>query len=175
MKVLAFGASSSKTSINKMLATYTAGLIQGATVEVLDLNDYELPLFSEDKEAEIGCPPLAMDFFNKIGSNDIIVISFAEHNGHYSVAYKNIFDWCSRIDKKLYQGKLVIFLSTSPGPNGAKNVLSSAEQSSSFFGANVKACVSVPNFYDNFDIKSGCINNKAIKNELINATSNVVL
>ena len=49
MKVLAFAASNSKKSINKQLVTYAAGLIDDAQVETLDLNDYELPLFSEDK------------------------------------------------------------------------------------------------------------------------------
>ena len=40
MKVLAFGASSSKTSINKTFASYAAHLIANAQVEVLDLNDF---------------------------------------------------------------------------------------------------------------------------------------
>ncbi|AGS39461.1 NADPH-dependent FMN reductase [Cycloclasticus zancles] len=175
MKVLAFGASSSKNSINKQLATYTASLFDKATIEVLDLNDYELPLFSEDKEAEIGKPTLARDFFEKIGSCDILIISFAEHNGSYTAAYKNLFDWCSRIDMKVYQGKPAIFLSTSPGPGGASSVLSLAQESSSFFDVNIKASVSVPSFYDNFDMESFCINNMEIKKQLINAVSSVVL
>lgn len=54
MKVIAFAASSSKESINKQLVTYAANLIENAEVEVLDLNDYELPLFSVDKEKRIG-------------------------------------------------------------------------------------------------------------------------
>ena len=48
MKIIAFGASSSFNSINKALATYTANLVEGAEVEVLDLNDFSVPLFSED-------------------------------------------------------------------------------------------------------------------------------
>ncbi len=56
MKILALAASSSSTSINKQLATYAAGLVTGAEVEVLDINDYEMPIFSEDKEKELGQP-----------------------------------------------------------------------------------------------------------------------
>ncbi len=48
-KVIAFGASNSSRSINKKLVTYTSGLLDGADVEILDLNDYELPLFSVDQ------------------------------------------------------------------------------------------------------------------------------
>jgi NAD(P)H-dependent FMN reductase len=52
MKKISLLASSSKDSINKQLATY-AGQFKNA-VEVLDLNDYEMPIFSTDKEAATG-------------------------------------------------------------------------------------------------------------------------
>jgi len=54
MKIIAFGASSSRQSINKQLATYAASLVAAAEVEVLDLNDFEMPIFSQDKETELG-------------------------------------------------------------------------------------------------------------------------
>ena len=44
-KIIAFAGSNSKASINKQLATYVAGQIQGTEAKVLDLNDYELPLY----------------------------------------------------------------------------------------------------------------------------------
>ena len=44
-KIIAFAGSSSKTSINKQLVTYAANLFENASVEVLDLNDYEMPYF----------------------------------------------------------------------------------------------------------------------------------
>ena len=154
MKVLAFGASSSKTSINKSFATYAANLIPNAEVEVLDLNDYELPLFSTDKEAEIGQPELAQQFFAKIGNADAIVVSFAEHNGSYTAAYKNLFDWTSRIDMKVFQNKPMLLLATSPGPGGASSVLAAAKGSAPFFAADVKGDFSLPSFYDNFDLEA---------------------
>ena len=66
MKLLAFAGSSSKHSINKKLATYAAGLFENADVEIIDLNDYELPLFSVDREKLIGQPPIARTFLDKI-------------------------------------------------------------------------------------------------------------
>jgi hypothetical protein len=53
MKILAFGASSSKTPLIK-LATYAASLFENGEVEILDLNEYQMPLFSVDIEEEIG-------------------------------------------------------------------------------------------------------------------------
>ncbi|OUR75403.1 NADPH-dependent FMN reductase [Alphaproteobacteria bacterium 46_93_T64] len=170
MKILAFAASSSKQSINKQLVTHAVDVLQDlkGTVqsEVLDINDYEMPLFSLDREAEFGQPDLATKFFRKIGDADAIIISFAEHNGSYTAAYKNLFDWVSRIDQKVYQGKETILLSTSPGAGGAQSVLKSAEISAPFFGANVKASLSVPNFFDNFDIATGRLKNSTIEKSL---------
>ena len=54
MRIVAFGASTSSTSINKALATYAAQQVEGAEVQVLDINNYDVPMFSEDKEKENG-------------------------------------------------------------------------------------------------------------------------
>lgn len=93
MKIIAFGASTSSTSINKALATFTANLVDGAQVQVLNINDYSVPMFSEDLEKEIGQAEGAQAFLRDLAQADAFVISFAEHNGHYPAAYKNLFDW----------------------------------------------------------------------------------
>ncbi len=173
MKVLAFAASSSSKSINKKLVSYAASLVDGAEVEVLDLNDYEMPLFSQDREQELGQPQLAQDFFAKIGNADAVMISFAEHNGSYSAAYKNLFDWCSRINSKVYQGKPMVLLSTSPGPGGAGSVLAAATNSMQFFDGDVKATLSVPSFNDNFDIENGALSNLDLDAKLREAVASL--
>lgn len=169
MKILTFGASNTKSSINKALARFTATLVPGAEVEVLDLSDYDLPIFSEDLEKEIGQHPTAKAFFDKIGAADGVIVSFAEHNGSYTAAYKNLFDWASRIDQKVFQDKPTVYLSTSPGPGGAASVLASAKGSAPFFGVDLKAAVSVPSFYDVFDAKTGRIDEPNILEDLIAA------
>ena len=129
MKLLAFAASNSKKSINKRLVTYAASLLEGADVEVLDLNDYEMPLFSVDKEEELGHPALAKAFLAKIAASDALIISFAEHNGSYSVAYKNLF------------------------------------------AGDVKATLSIPSFFDNFDLEQNTLKNEDLKQKLIQAVA----
>lgn len=173
MKLLAFAASSSKTSINKQLVVYASALLDGAEVEVLDLNDYELPLYSVDKEQELGHPQLAQVFMAKIAANDAIIISFAEHNGSYSAAYKNLFDWCSRINPKVFQDKPLVLLSTSPGPRGAASVLATAVNSAPYFEGHVKASLSVPSFYENFDIELGALKNQDLNLQLIDAINSL--
>jgi chromate reductase len=171
MKILAFAASSSSTSINKQLVTYAAGLVNNAEVEILDINDYEMPLFSEDKEKELGQPEAAKIFFNKIGAADALLISFAEHNGSYTAAYKNLYDWTSRIDPKVYQGKPMVLLSTSPGAGGAGSVLATAKTSAPFFGGDVKADLSLANFYDIFATDEGRLTNAEAQAQLEAALS----
>ncbi|MCJ8318269.1 MAG: NAD(P)H-dependent oxidoreductase [Colwellia sp.] len=166
MKVLTFAASSSSKSINKQLANYAASLIDGADIETLDINDYEMPLFSEDKERELGQPEQAKQFFAKLGQADAIIISFAEHNGSYTAAYKNLFDWTSRIDQKLFQNKPMVLLATSPGPGGASSVLAAAKGSAPYFAGNVKASLSIPSFYDNFDSEQQVLRNEELISQL---------
>jgi NAD(P)H-dependent FMN reductase len=169
MKVIAFGASTSSTSINKALATYAASLIEGADVEVLDLTQFDVPLFSEDKEKEIGQAEGAKAFLDAIATADALVISYAEHNGHHPAAYKNLFDWATRIDREVFKGIPAVYLATSPGPGGAANVLAAATNSAPYFGGNVKASISVPSFYDNFDLESGQLTNAELVDKVQSA------
>jgi chromate reductase len=174
VRIIAFAASSSRKSINKMLVTYAAGLIDQAEVEVLDLNDYELPLFSEDKEQELGRPELATAFLAKIASADALLISFAEHNGTYSAAYKNLFDWCSRV-KKVFQGKPMVLLSTSPGARGGASVLEQAVKSAPYFEGEVKGSLAVASFYEHFDVEQQQLTNDALKADLVLALNKLTL
>jgi len=174
MKLLAFAASSSSKSINKQLATYAASQVKhsdGVEVEILDINDYEMPLFSQDKEAVLGQPQQAKGFFEKLGQADAIIISFAEHNGSYTAAYKNLFDWTSRIDQKLFQNKPMILLSTSPGPGGAGSVLAAATGSAPYFAGDVKASLSIPSFFDNFDSEKQILTNPELVDKLQSAVA----
>lgn len=171
MKVIAFGASTSSTSINKALATYAANLIEGAEVKVLDINDYQVPMFSEDTEKEIGQAEGAKAFLSDLAEADAFVISFAEHNGHHPAAFKNLFDWTTRIERSVYGDKPAVYLATSPGPGGAQSVLGAATGSAPYFGGNVKASVSVPSFYDNFDFETGSISNEDIATQIKDAVA----
>jgi NAD(P)H-dependent FMN reductase len=172
MKITAFGGSPSKNSINKKLATYAASLFENAEVEVLDLNDFQMPLFSVDIEKEIGQHPLAKVFLEKMASADILVVSLAENNGNYSVAFKNVFDWCSRIGAKVFQDKPMLLMATSPGGRGGASVLEIAKSAFPRYGATIKDTFSLPSFNDNFDVEKGKISNLELDNQLKEMVNN---
>lgn len=166
MKILAFGGSSSKHSINKQLAAYAASLFEGGEVDLIDLNDYELPLFNVDREKLIGHPPAARTFLDKIEWADILVISVAEHNAGLTSAFKNIYDWASRQKKVVFNDTPLLLLSASPGKMGGKNALEAAKISLKWYGGNIKATFSLPLFNENFDTEAGKISNKELDDTL---------
>ncbi|RKS98616.1 NADPH-dependent FMN reductase [Flavobacterium sp. 123] len=172
MKIIAFGASPSKNSINKKLATYAASLFENAEVEVLDLNDFQMPIFSVDIEVTIGQHPLAKAFLDKIAGADILVVSMAENNANYSAAFKNVFDWCSRIGAKVFQDKPMLLMATSPGARGGASVLEIAKNAFPRYGAIVKATFSLPSFNDNFDVEKGRISNPDLDKQLKDSIQN---
>jgi NAD(P)H-dependent FMN reductase len=160
MKVVAFGGSNSAASINKKLATYTTSFFKEHSIEILDLNEYEMPLFSVDKLAKNGLPQLALDFAKKIDESDLLIISLAENNGAYTVAFKNIFDWISVIQgrKAFWGNKHTFIMATSPGSRGGASVLNLAKTTLPFYGANVIDTFSLPSFYENFNDEKGIVN-----------------
>jgi chromate reductase len=153
--IIAFGASSSRQSINKKLAKYTADQIKNTSLDLLDLNDYEMPIYSIDKENETGIPQLALDFKGKIRQADGIIISFAEHNGAYSAAFKNIYDWVSRIEADVWLKKPMFIMATSPGGRGGQGVLEMAYARFSRANENLIESFSLPFFDKNFDENEG--------------------
>ena len=159
-KIIAFAGSNSKHSINKQLATYTASLLHDVEVDVLDLNDFELPLYSIDLENENGIPENAVKFLDQIKSADGIVLSLAEHNGAYSSVFKNLFDWMSRIDGKLWSNIPMLLMATSPGGRGGASVLEIARGRFPYMGGNIVADFSLPSFLTNFS--EGNIINKEL-------------
>lgn len=166
MRILAFSASNSFSSINRRLVEYAASLADGAEVEMLDIHDYEMPLYRADREEADGIPQLAHDFLARVGAVDAIIISFAEHNGIYTAAFKNLFDWCSRVGREVWQGKRMLLLATSPGGRGGQGVLEFAAGAMPRFGGEVVGHMSVPSFGENFDSEAGRLTNAELDAEL---------
>jgi len=169
-RILAFAASNSSKSINRQLVTYAASLIDGAAIETLDIHDFEMPLYRSDREEAEGIPQLAYDFLARMKAVDGVLVSFAEHNGAYPAAFKNLFDWCSRIQREFWQNKPIVMLATSPGGRGGKSVLEFAVNAAPRFGGEVVGHLAVPSFYENFDASAGKIANPKIDTELTRVT-----
>ncbi|UWX59007.1 NAD(P)H-dependent oxidoreductase [Chryseobacterium oranimense] len=162
MKILAFAGSTSSTSINRELVKFVLKDFQDEEINLIDLNDFTMPVFSVDLEKK-GFPDEAHNFLKQIEECDVIICSLAEHNRSYSSAFKNVFDWSSRINVKVFQNKPMLLMSTSPGGYGGGNVMNTAKTFFPQFAADVKETFSLPKFYENFDLETGVINPDMLK------------
>ncbi|WP_375239959.1 NADPH-dependent FMN reductase [Aurantibacter sp.] len=163
-KIIAFAGSNSNTSINKELVTFAGSLLVNTKVEVLDLNDFEVPTYSVNIEQVSGIDENAKKFYNKLEEADGLIISLAEHNGFYTAAFKSLFDWLSRINMKMFQNKPVLLMSTSPGGRGGQSVFDFASTSLPRHDANIVSTFLLPSFGDNFN--DGTLVNPELLKEL---------
>ena len=168
MKILAIAGSNSEVSINKQVVTYAASLFEGNNaVEVIDMNAFEMPIYKHEREVAGGVPQLAHDFAAKIDSADVLLISLSEHNGTYSTAFKNVFDWVSRIkDRKVWNQVPMLLMATAPGGRGGLGVLEAAEKRFPLHGGNIVGTFTLPFFGDNFNKEEGKISNEEKNSEL---------
>ena len=151
MKILAFVTTKSRNSINRSLVEFAAAQLQsqatpGTGVEFVDLNNFEMPIYSIDRETQDGIPQEARTFFDKTGAADAVLVSFAEHNGSVAAAWKNIFDWMSRIDMEVWHNKPVAMQAATPGPRADAGVLGGQEHMAPFFGADLRGVQGIGNW-----------------------------
>ena len=163
-KVLAFAGSTSSTSINKELATYVVTNLNEIDYEVLDMNDYNAPVYSIDEEKN-GFPKEIESLNEKFQSVDGFIVSLAEHNGSYAAAFKNIIDWMSRLERNIFNDKPLLLMSASPGGRGGAGVLAAAKAYFPHAGAKEIIDFSFPKFYENF--KESEIVNSELKKTLL--------
>jgi chromate reductase len=159
-KVLAFAGSTSSGSINKKLATFAAENLKNSSFDVIDLRDFNVPIYSADEEKN-GFPEDVKKFTSLLDNYDGFILSLAEHNGSYAAAFKNIFDWTSRIHGNVFRDKPLLLMATSPGKMGGQFVLAAGESKFSRMGAKELITFSLPSFNDNFKA------NKVVNKELL--------
>lgn len=82
-----------------------------------------------------------------------MLVSFAEHKGFVTAAWKNLFDWMSRIELKLWQGKPLVMLAASPGPRAGAGVLASQQKIAPHFGAYLRGTLGIGRWPEAWDAK----------------------
>lgn len=166
MKILALAATNHKSSINRQLLDYALTLFQQKhQVRTLDLNDFDAPIFSPHR-AKKGLPAKAQAFADHIAWADLIIISFAEYNGSYTPVFKNLLDWASTTQEKLFKHKELVLMATSPGGRGAQTVLKQATHYFPFMGGTITGSFSLPKFNQHFN--HGTITESALNTQLEN-------
>ncbi|MGB5480609.1 MAG: NAD(P)H-dependent oxidoreductase [Eudoraea sp.] len=164
-KIITIAGSNSQKSINKSLITYTNGLLENVDIISIDLNDYVLPIYGADFEAENGIPTSVKRLDELLNTADGFIVSLAEHNGSYAAVFKNTIDWLSRVNMKIWREKPMLLMAASPGARGGATVLQLASAYFPFMGASITDTFSLPSFYDNFNY--GEIKDESLKNDIL--------
>lgn len=166
-KIIVMGGSTSAHSINKQLAVYASEQLKDVDTLIVDLNEFEMPLFSVNLEKEIGFPKEAHNFIALFKNADGIIVSTSEHNRCLTAAFKNILDWCSRVELEFFNNLPTLLLSTSPGGFGGQNARNIAENMFTMFKADVVSKYALPKFHAHF--AEGRIIDATLNTELIEA------
>jgi chromate reductase, NAD(P)H dehydrogenase (quinone) len=121
MKILIFAASLRKDSFNKKVARNAAEILKevggGVTPQLIDINDFEMPIMNEDLEDK-GLPENVKKLTELVRAADAIMISTPEYNGAITPVLKNTIDWLSRPQPHPWASKPVLLMAASEGALG---------------------------------------------------------
>ncbi|MGN6645147.1 MAG: NADPH-dependent FMN reductase [Cytophaga sp.] len=94
-----------------------------ADAEIVDLNEYQFPVFNERLRFQTNPTPQTLAFAEKIKSADGVLIVTPEYNGGYPAALKNVVDLL--YDE--WHRKPVAIATVSAGPFGGTQVITSLQ------------------------------------------------
>lgn len=124
-KILAFAGSTRTDSFNKKLVKIAASGARetGADVTIIDLRDFQMPLYDEDLERQDGLPSNARKLKELMLSHQGLLVASPEYNSSISGVLKNTIDWASRqsdgeIPLSCFKDKVAGLMSASPGGLG---------------------------------------------------------
>lgn len=119
-----------------------------ATAEILDLNEYQFPVFSERLRNQPKPSAQVLDFAEKIKNADGVIIVTPEYNGGYPAALKNVVDLL--YDE--WRRKPIAISTVSDGNFGGMQVITSLQYSLWKIRAwTVPALFPVPKIKETFD------------------------
>ncbi len=152
MKTIAIISSSVRRGRNShRVALYFRNYIEEnnlAKAEIVDLEEYDFPLFDERLRLQKNPSPGAISFAATIRDADGVIIVTPEYNGGYPASLKNVVDLL--YDE--WRRKPVAISTVSEGPFGGTQVITSMQFSLWKIGAwTVPAMFPVPKVTDSFD------------------------
>lgn len=129
-RIVAFAASLRRGSYNRKLIRVAAEHVRaaGGEVNLLDLNDYPLPIFNGDDEDAHGMPDNARKLVEIFKGANGFMISSPEYNAGMPGLLKNTLDWLSRPlpgDKPFapFANRPAAIMAASPGRFGGVRML----------------------------------------------------
>ena len=144
VKILLISGSTRHKSYNRKLI----GIVEQEFInlnflaKVIDLKNYELPIYNGDYEDRHGIPSNAKKLKKLFKTSQGLFISTPEYNGGIPALLKNTLDWISRKDEgekslESFTGIVAGLVSASPGMKGGKRALQKLRQQLQDLGVTV--------------------------------------
>jgi len=158
-QLLVFSGSSRTESFNLRLAVQLASFAEheDAEVSLVDLRDFDLPIYNGDLEDTKGLPRAAKRLKKLLQDNTGLIIACPEYNGFMTPLLVNAIAWCTRsedasVDLSGFAEKTVLIVSASPGPGGGSRANTHLKTMLSGIGSIVfPQTLTVPSAYNAFD------------------------
>jgi len=135
-KILVFSGSIRSGSYNARLAALAAKELAliGADVTRISLEDFPLPIYNGDDEAETGVPDHARNLKAMMAGHQGVFIASPEYNASMTPLLKNTIDWISRVRERgepplaVFKGRVFALGGASESPYGALRSLMALRQ-----------------------------------------------
>jgi len=110
--------STRSASMNRKLGLAVAHVFSnmGAKVQIIDLCDYDMPMYNGDLEQAEGVPEAAKRLIADLSACAGVFISTPEYNGCMPALLKNSIDWTTRVELGQFTGPIYGIGSATPGP-----------------------------------------------------------
>jgi len=129
VKILAFAGSTREGSFNKiLLRTAVRGAESAAaSVTVIDLDNYRMPIYDSDLEAESGLPENAKKLQSLFLEHNGLLIAAPEYNSSVTPVLKNTIDWVTRwngaANLRCFAGKTAGIMAAGGGAGGLRGLV----------------------------------------------------
>jgi NAD(P)H-dependent FMN reductase len=135
-KILVLSGSIRTGSHNTRLAALAAKELTLLDAEVtrISLQDYPLPLYDADHDADMGQPDNAFELKQMISAHHGVFIASPEYSASITPLLKNALDWVSRVRERgdplyaAFKGRVFAIGSTAPGRLGGVRSLMALRQ-----------------------------------------------
>jgi chromate reductase, NAD(P)H dehydrogenase (quinone) len=136
LKVLVIPGSTRTGSLNVRLAALAAKelTLMDAEANRISLEDYPLPMFDADAEANSGSHPNAVKLKQMICAHQAVFVASPEYNGSVPPVLKNAIDWVSQVRERgepayaAFRGRVFALGAASPEPHGGVRGLMALRQ-----------------------------------------------
>lgn len=136
LKIFVIPGSTRTGSLNVRLAALAAKelTLMDAEANRISLEDYPLPMFDADAEANSGSPPNAIKLKQMVCAHQGVFIASPEYNGSVPPVLKNAIDWVSQVRERgepayaAFRGRVFALGAASPETHGGVRGLMALRQ-----------------------------------------------